>query len=156
MGADGHPPQDASRALLPPLAMIIGWFIDEAVRPASDPRATKALRWTLTGSLFAGALAAIALPIAGYQMREKNLRSTDIVIAIALFIGIALAWRAYRNRILDESMGAFAAVVAMLMPIVLNVWWPTLNASTSARASASSTAATWTIHRLKSGRPLAR
>ena len=111
--------------LYPPLAILTGWLVAEATRPGGDRRAAATVRVVLTMTLVGFALAALALPVLVRRFARGDVSTLDVSVAAAIVIGsIAILW--LKRRGLTIAMAGFSALVALMMPLIMGAWVPTL------------------------------
>ncbi len=99
--------------------------IAESLTPLADRRAIKTLRVVLIGTLICGVLAAIALPIVGPRARGHRL-SIDWMMAASVALICVASATALRRRSIASAMAMFAILVAIVTPLLVSVWAPTL------------------------------
>ncbi len=105
--------------LIPPMMILIGWFLATATDPAH-----RMFRWTrivLIGTLIAstGMIAAVLIVA---TTRHGSIELRDWIAAGAIAAGAILAAGAFAHRGTRAGFASLAMVVPLLMPLLLG-WW---------------------------------
>jgi 4-amino-4-deoxy-L-arabinose transferase-like glycosyltransferase len=109
--------------LLPPLALLAGWWINRAMNDESD---RPLCRTILVVTLIVFALAAIAASFVAPHIRG-TFRPDDVFFAVVGVVSALLVWLTLRAKGLSRGMFAFAIVCPLLL-FGVGVWAVSLNA----------------------------
>jgi 4-amino-4-deoxy-L-arabinose transferase-like glycosyltransferase len=112
--------------IYPPLALLTGWLVAEATRTAGDQRAATTVRIILNLTLLALVLGALALPLIVRRFGRGDVISCDLLLCGAIIVGSVILWQLSRRRGLLAAMAVFSVLVALMMPLALGAWAPTL------------------------------
>jgi 4-amino-4-deoxy-L-arabinose transferase-like glycosyltransferase len=108
--------------LMPVLAILTGWLLDEASRERFEhARAVRVIFHITIGVLMAGMILA---PVAGHIVRGSVVPADFIASAVGVAIGlIALRWL---SRSYERGVAVAVGGVAVAMSVLMQLWIPTL------------------------------
>jgi 4-amino-4-deoxy-L-arabinose transferase-like glycosyltransferase len=112
--------------LLPPLMVLVGWVIDEALSGAREAKLAAVVKGVLFVTAALVVLGAPALVIAAKQVRGHVI-ATDVVLASLMLAAVAVAAFLYRRRGPAPATTGLAAGGAVLVPLLVGVFAPSLN-----------------------------
>jgi 4-amino-4-deoxy-L-arabinose transferase-like glycosyltransferase len=109
--------------LMPPLMILLGWLLSRALSRDEDPKLKRAVLTLMGLTIIASIVAPIGVPIAG------GARPANLFVALAIITASIWTWRVFKRRGLAASAMVFAVVWAFSLPLLLDVWGPTIMAS---------------------------
>ncbi|MBC8108486.1 MAG: glycosyltransferase family 39 protein [Anaerolineae bacterium] len=109
--------------MLPPLALIAGWWIDRATRVEQTHPARAIGRLIVIITSVVLAICALALPLAAQRLRG-DIITTDLVIAIVLLLAATIVVL-LTKRNLAAGLTAFSIAGAICLSAIIGFWWPT-------------------------------
>lgn len=122
--------------VLPPLTILIGWLVDEALRAPREHPLARAARAVAAGTVAACALAVPSVILAGRLVRG-NVAAQDLALAAAISIALAATLLVARRRGTVAASVTFATANVSVFLLVFAMWAPSLqpdNARTIADA----------------------
>jgi len=122
-------------SLMPPLMMLVGWLLSEAVKRDADANLRAAVGRLMGITMIASVMAPLALPVAAAVVR-KRVGPLDVGMEFGIGIASAWAWWMIKRRGLAAAALAFALVWAFSLAILLDVWGPAIS-PTDIRLSAA-------------------
>jgi 4-amino-4-deoxy-L-arabinose transferase-like glycosyltransferase len=112
--------------LLPPLMVLVGWVIDEALSSARETKLAGIVRTVMFVTAGLVMLGAPALIVAARRLRD-HVSAGDVALAASMIGSVAVAALLYRRRGFSPAAAGLAAGGAVLMPLLVGVFAPSLN-----------------------------
>jgi 4-amino-4-deoxy-L-arabinose transferase-like glycosyltransferase len=112
--------------LLPPLMVLVGWVIDEALSSAREARLAGVVKLVLFVTAALVVLGAPALIIAARQLRGHVLAG-DVALAALMVATVAVAAWLYRRRGFAPATAGLGIGGAVLVALLVGVFAPSLN-----------------------------
>jgi len=111
--------------LLPPLAMLIGWFVDLALARRADEPLARVLVLCFQIMIGGIVVAVLAMLVTPWVM-VKAIRPLDVAMAGGLAVVAMGVWRLFARGGVARGVAAYAVAGTIVMPVVAGLWMPSL------------------------------
>ncbi|MGH7177303.1 MAG: ArnT family glycosyltransferase [Tepidisphaeraceae bacterium] len=110
--------------LMPPLAMLTAWWIDQSLLTSAGRGRNIAFGiFVVTVSLLT--LGMLALPIVARHVRGEVI-TLDVTLMSAGLLGAGLTWLLLAQRRRSGAFAAFTVVTAVMMSLLVSMWSPSM------------------------------